>query len=142
MVGRSELVCYPPLGRHPRAGASQGVCRVGQVFGFGPFRADSSVCKAAFFAGVIGEDGGVATLTFGGRVSSREAGKAVLADAVGTTLCRVYGERYDVHAMALRTKTGLLFLGLCTSPMASHDGPFRGPGVQLNLVCLFYHVVM
>jgi hypothetical protein len=40
-------------------------CR--QVFGYGPFRADSSVCKAAFFAGVIGEDGGVATLTFGGR---------------------------------------------------------------------------
>ena len=64
-----------------------GACCVGQVFGFGPFRADSSVCKAAFFAGVIGEDGGVATLTFGGRVSSRNAGQAVLADALAHRRC-------------------------------------------------------
>ena len=37
------------------------------VFSFGPFRDDSSICKAAFVAGVIGHGGGVATLVFAGR---------------------------------------------------------------------------
>ena len=69
MAGSKSLV---DNGRHPntlvvsrRVGTSS--ARVRQVFGYGPFRVDSSVCKAAFFSGVIGEDGGVATLTFGGR---------------------------------------------------------------------------
>ena len=38
-----------------------------QVYGYGPFRDDSSICKAAFVAGVIGNGGGVATLLFAGR---------------------------------------------------------------------------
>ena len=37
------------------------------VFGYGPFRDDSSICKAAFVADVIGHKGGVATLLFSGR---------------------------------------------------------------------------
>ena len=67
MAGSNPLVRYPnTLVVYPAARAPQRA-RVRQVFGYGPFRVDSSVCKAAFFAGVIGEDGGVATLTFGGR---------------------------------------------------------------------------
>jgi hypothetical protein len=38
-----------------------------QVYGLGPFRYDSSICKAAQVAGVIGEDGGVVTLLFHGQ---------------------------------------------------------------------------
>ena len=64
MVGRSQLVQSPRSDDTQEQGL---VMHCRQVFGYGPFRADSSVCKAAFFAGVIGEDGGVATLTFGGR---------------------------------------------------------------------------
>jgi hypothetical protein len=60
-------LAVPPLGRHLRARACHALPPA-EVFGYGPFRADSSVCKAAFFAGVIDEDGGVATLTFGGRL--------------------------------------------------------------------------
>ena len=41
-----------------------------EVFGFGPFRDDSSICKAASVAGVIGESGGVVTLLFAGRAWS------------------------------------------------------------------------
>ena len=39
-----------------------------QVYGYGPFRDDSSICKAAFVADVIGHKGGVVTLLFSGRV--------------------------------------------------------------------------
>ena len=39
-----------------------------EVYGSSPFRDDSSICKAAFEAGVIGDKGGVATLLFAGRV--------------------------------------------------------------------------
>ena len=41
-----------------------------EVYGFGPFREDSSICKAASVAGVISESGGLVTLLFAGRAWS------------------------------------------------------------------------
>ena len=37
------------------------------VYGFGPFRVDSAICRAAFVAGVLNATGGDATLTYSGR---------------------------------------------------------------------------
>ena len=42
-----------------------------EVFGDGPFRDDSCICKAALFAGVIGHKGGLATLVFASRADFR-----------------------------------------------------------------------
>ena len=36
-------------------------------YGYGPWRSDSSICKAAFIAGVTSDSGGVATLYFADR---------------------------------------------------------------------------
>ncbi len=107
-------------------------CR--QVFGYGPFRADSSVCKAAFFAGVIGEDGGVATLTFGGRASSQKAGKAVLADG---RLCTSSKAMLPVAQCTLKKSTGRWLFRLCISSFLTnfHKRTWR---LLLNLVYLPY----
>ena len=54
-----------------------------QVYGMGPFRVDSSICKAARVAGVIGDTGGVVTLVFAGQ----EAEFVPYAAVMETSFC-------------------------------------------------------
>lgn len=64
----------------------------GAVWGAGPFTADSDICTAARFSGLIGEEGGTVTL---GSTAGMDSYEAATANGITTSAWGAYGESFQ-----------------------------------------------